>query len=129
MRCMHRQVSAAPGNVLREIAHPLEDRRKLQHRDQQPQVLRHGLAQRDDAGGHLLYFQLLGVELLVEQDHLLGQFLVALLHALQRSGEQLLGQPTHLGNLRPDQCEVLVEGSDDMFAHSTCSQSISRSAR
>ena len=62
----------------------------------------------------LLERHLHGVERPVALDHLAGQRGVAVLHRLQRLGEQLLAEPAHLGDPRLDLDEVLVEGRYDM---------------
>ena len=102
------------GDVLGEVADALQRRGDLHRGDQHAQVGRHRLAQRDHLHHALLERHLHGVERLVALDHLAGERGVAVLHRLQRLGQQLLAEPAHLRDLRLDLDEVLVEGRYDM---------------
>ena len=100
----------ALGDVLGEIADPLEIVRDAQRADDLAQVDRHRLAARDGEDRALLDLALQRVDGRVERDDALGELGVAPRQRVDRVGDLLFGEPAHLGDHAGEILQIDVEG-------------------
>ena len=107
----------ALGDVLGEVAHPLEIARDPDGADDLAQVDRHGLAPRDREDRLLFDLALQHVEPRIGGDDLVGERGVARGERVDSVDHHLLGDAAHLGDTPLEQVEVFVVGSDSVLVH------------
>ena len=78
----HRQADF--GDALGIVAHPLQFRRDVQHRDNRPQIAGHRLLRGDEVEAEFLDFEPLPVDVVILLDHLARHRQVAVLQRLHR---------------------------------------------
>ena len=111
----HADLERALGDVLGEIADPLEIAGDPNGADDLAQVDRHRLPARDGQRRLLLDLALQHVEPRIGLDHLMGERGVAGGERVHRVDHHFLGDAAHLGDPALEQVEVLVVGSDGML--------------
>ena len=123
----------ALGDILGEIADPLEIVGDAQRADDLAQIDRHRLPARDRQDRPLLDLALQRVDLArrraitrCAQDRCRAR------QRIDRVGDLLFGEAAHLGDHAVELLQIGVEGLGDMFGHCCCvlaSQPVSRSGR
>ena len=111
----HADLDRALGDVLGQIADPLEIARNPNGADDLAQVVRHRLPARDRQRRLLLDLALKQVEPGIGLHHLLRKRGVACAQRVHRVDHHFLGQAAHLGDPPLEQVEILVVGSDSML--------------
>ena len=107
----------ALGDVLGEIADPLEIAGDANGADDLAQVDRHRLAARDRQDRLLLDLALQHVESRIGRDDLMGERRVGGGERIHGVDHHFLGDAAHLGDSTLEQVEILVVGSDGMLIH------------
>ena len=107
----------ALGDVLGEIADPLQIVGDAQRADDLAQVDRHRLPARDGQHGLFLDLALQRVDRRVGADDALRQLGIASRQRIDRVGDLLFGKPAHLGNHAGELLQVDIEGLGGMFVH------------
>ncbi len=107
----------ALGDVLGEIADPLEIVGDAQRADDLAQIDRHRLAARDGQDRLFLDLALQRIDQGVGRDHLLGKLGVALDQRIDRLRDLLFGEPAHFGDVAREVLQVGVKRLHGMFGH------------
>ena len=107
----------ALGDVLGEIADPLEIAGDPNGADDLAQVDRHRLAARDRQDRLFLDLALQGIETRVGRNDLMGERRIGGRERIHGVDHHFLGDAAHLGDSTLEQIEVLVVGSDGMLVH------------
>ena len=105
------------GDVLGEIADPLEIAGDADRADDFAQVDRHRLAARDGEDRVFLDLALQRVETRIGRDHLLSERGIRAGERVHRVDDHLLGDAAHLGDAPLEGVEVLVVGFDGVVDH------------
>ena len=116
-RELHADLERAFGDVLGQIADPLEIAGDADGADDFAQVDRHRLAARDRQDRLLLHLTLQRVESRVGRNHLMGERGVGAGERVHGVDHHFLGEPAHLRDAALEQVEVLVVGSDGVLVH------------
>jgi hypothetical protein len=98
------------GHVDAQVAHPLDVGVDVQHAGDQPEVLRHRSLQRQRPQDLLLNLDVDVVDLVVANDHLVGEDGVERGERLERPVELALHELAHLEQLRLEPLEALFKG-------------------
>jgi hypothetical protein len=110
----------ALGDVLGEVADPLEVVGQAQRAHDLAQIDRHGLAARDGEHGFFLDLALQGVDAGVDRHHACSPLEVALGQRIDRIRDLLLGQAAHLRHQAGELLEIDVEGLGRVLVHHHC---------
>ncbi len=121
------ELHRALGDVLGQIADPLEIAGDADGADQLAQVHRHRLAARDGHDRHVLDFALQRVEAGVGGHHLVREHGVGVGQRVHGVDHHLLGDAAHFGDAALERIELPVVGLDGMIDHG--SHSLSRTGR
>ena len=121
------ELDRALGDILGEIADPLEVAGDADGADQLPEVDRHGLASGDRHHGEILDLALQRVETGIGRDDLMRKHRVGVGERVHGLDHHLLGDAAHFGDQPLERVELPVVGLDGMFDHSVCS--LSRTGR
>ena len=108
---------AALGGVLGIVGDALERRRDLDRRQDDAQVDRHRLTQRQQTHGLLLDRLVERVDAGIVDDHLLGRLGIAFAERRQRPRELAFRQAAHLADRGAQPLQLLVEPLQGMFGH------------
>ena len=100
----------ALGDVLGEVADPLQIVRDAQRAHDLAQIDRHRLTARDGEHRTLLDLALERIDGRIERDDVLSEPAVALRQRIDRVGDLLFGKPAHLGHHAGQVLQVDVEG-------------------
>ena len=109
------------GDVLGEVADPLEVAGDADRADDLAQIDGHRLTPRDGEDRLLLDLALQRVEARVGGDDLIGERGVGLAQRVHRVDHHLLGDAAHLGDPPLESVEFLVVRSDGVIDHGACS--------
>jgi len=99
----------ALGRVLGVVGNAFQRRGDLDRRQDDPEIDRHRLAQRQQLHRLLLHGDVEGVDTGIVGDHLLGRLGVVLAQRHQRLCELALGQAAHLADRGAQPFQFLVE--------------------
>ena len=102
------------GDVLGEVAHPLQVVVDLQGGDDKPQVGRHGLVEGEDLQALLFHLHFHAVDVFVAGHHPLGQRGVT----VDEGGDRLRDRLLHEGAEAEDPLLEILELTFDVFGHS-----------
>ena len=107
----------ALGDVLGEVADPLEVAGDPNGADQLAKIHRHRLAARDRHDRHVLDFALQRVEAQIGRDDLVREHRIGVGQRVHRVDDHFLRDAAHFGNAALERVELPVVGFDGMFDH------------
>ena len=120
-----RELGADPdralGDILGEIADPLQIAGDANRPDQLPEVDRHRLAPGDRPDRQVLDFALQHIEARVGRDNLVGEDHVGVRQRVHGVGHHLLRDAAHLGDAALERVQLLVVGPDGVLHHGDAS--------
>ena len=111
-----READRGASDLLRLVAHALEVGDRLDDRDDEPEIARRGLPERDDPRALLVDLDLEAIDLVVVPDHPLADLAVEFREGGECAGDLLLDEPAHREHRRADVLELLVVLAGDVPA-------------